>query len=78
VSGLVFPSEVVRQGPDKAILDYRMPTGDDSEPFTAQEQMERGLAASSNLRIMPPPLWTQYNYPLQYRSVVQNANRGWH
>ncbi|KAG8793156.1 tau 95 subunit of transcription factor TFIIIC [Serendipita sp. 399] len=62
----------------KSILSYRMPDDEEDFTLTPEEQERRGVASSSNLRIIPAPVFTRYDIPMNYnfkqnQSLVQQT-----
>lgn len=49
------------------ILSYKMPPETEKYALTPDEQAERHAATSSNLRAMPPPLFSRYTLPMNYK-----------
>ena len=56
------------------ILSYRLPPEREDFTLTPEEQQERGLASSSNARIFPPPLFSRYDMPINYKQVTKNGS----
>jgi general transcription factor 3C polypeptide 5 (transcription factor C subunit 1) len=49
------------------ILSYRMPEEKENYTLSPEEQQARGLASSSNVRAFPPPLFSRYDVPMNYK-----------
>lgn len=54
------------------ILSYRLPQEKEDFSLSPEEQEERGLASSSNARIFPPPLFSRYDMPVNYKQVISH------
>ncbi|PVG00043.1 hypothetical protein CPB86DRAFT_783178 [Serendipita vermifera] len=48
------------------ILSYRLPEEKEDYSLSLEEQESRGLASSSNVRAIPPPIFTRYDLPINY------------
>lgn len=49
------------------ILSYRLPEEREDYSLSTEEQEARGLASSSNIRAIPPPLFSSYDMPINYK-----------
>ena len=49
------------------ILSYRLPEEREDYSLSTEEQEAKRLASSSNVRAMPPPMFSSYDMPINYK-----------